>query len=169
MLIYKSRVFDLFSSSVNSRRAPFEYVGHPGSCSALILDQRDEVGLIAHHRLAIGHTLFELPTSILQRHQSVEETMTGALRLQIRLVLSASQLRHLTSLYSSPGHTSELVTLFFCRITSEQRKKTTELRWFNFGELNHLIHTREIIDMKTVAAITAYQAILWKGLGDEVL
>jgi ADP-ribose pyrophosphatase len=169
MLIHKSRVFDLYSENVNSRRAPFEYVGHRGSVAALLTDPDDEIGLLAHHRPAVGRTLFELPAGTLEPERGLEETMIAELREEAGFRASPEQLHRLTSLYASPGYTTELLTLFLVRVTREQRKRAENLRWFRLSDLNRLIHEQELIDMKTVAAITAYQAVLWKGPGDEIL
>ena len=172
MLIYKSRVFDLHSTNVSSRRAPFEYLGHAGSCAALLIyenEESSEVGLLAHHRPAIGHTLFELPSSVLKNEITIEDVMKDELRDALGMQVATRQLNRLTALYSSPGYSSELVTIFLVLLTQVQRLSADSLRWFPLLELNSLIATQEIIDMKTVAAITAYQAILWKGQDDEVL
>lgn len=169
MLIYRSRVFDLYTTSVSSRRVPFEYIGHRGSCAALIVDPNAEIGLIAHHRPAIGRTLFELPAGTLDFEHSIEDIMMAELKEEARLTVSPNQLKRLTSLYTTPGYSSELLTIFLVHVTQLQRKRCETLRWFELTELNRLIHEQELIDMKTVAAITAYQAVLWKGNGDEVL
>ncbi len=169
MLIYKSRVFDLYSINVSSRRAPFEYLGHQGSCAALIVDADNEVGLLAHHRPAIGHTLFELPARILVPGRAIEEVMRDELREEAGLLIAPTQLTRLTSLYTAPGYSSELLTIFLLGLSKAQRQSADALRWFPLLELNRLIQAQEIVDMKTVAAVTAYQAVLWKGEGDEVL
>lgn len=169
MLIYKSRVFDLYSTNTSSRRPPFEYVGHRGSCAALILDQSDNVGLLAHHREAVGRTLFELPAGTLDLKKPTEEIMRQELKEEAGLEVEPDQLSYLTMLYTSPGYSSEALALYFVRITPEQRKKSDGLRWFSLPEVNQLIQRGELSDMKTVAAISAYQAILWKGTGDEIL
>lgn len=169
MLIYRSRVFDLYSTDLSSRRAPFEYLGHRGSCAALVVDAIDEVGLIAHHRPAIGRTLFELPTATLDATRTPKDIMIEELRSEASVRVAPSQLERLTSLYVSPGYSSELLTLFFVRLTHEQRHRSDTMRWFTFNDLNRLIHEQQVCDLKTVAAITAYQAVLWKGSRDEIL
>ncbi|MBI3557565.1 MAG: NUDIX hydrolase [Deltaproteobacteria bacterium] len=172
MLIYKSRVFDLYCMDMSSRHTPFEYVGHHGSCAALVLDKSDEnneVGLLAHHRPAIGRTLFELPARTLVPGRAIEDVMRNELYENTGLPIVARQLSKLTALYTSPGYSSELLTIFLVQLTRQQRQAADALRWFSLPELNRLILNQEIIDLKTVAAITAYQAVLWKGEGDEVL
>lgn len=169
MLIYKTRVFDLYSTNVSSRRMPFEYVGHRGSCATLIVDENDHVGLLPHHRPAIGRTLFELPAGTIDYDRPIEDIMAAELKEETGLRVRPDELKRLTSLYSSPGYSSELVTIFFLRVTNDQRKANETLRWFDLAEINKLIFEGELVDMKTVAAITSYQAIVWKGTGDEIL
>jgi ADP-ribose pyrophosphatase len=169
MLIHKSRVFDVYTSNVSSRRPPFEYVGHRGSCAALPVGPDDQIGLLAHHRPAVGRTLFEIPAGTVEYDRSLEELMIREMREETGMTIDATQMQRLTSLYPSPGYTSELLTLFLIRLTRAQRAACETLRWFSLTELNRLIFDGELADMKTVVAITAYQSILWKGEGDEIL
>src|SRR5689334_3130072 len=122
MLIYKSRVFDLYSNNVSSRRPPFEYIGHRGSCAALIVDPQDQIGLLAHHRPAIGRALFELPAGTLNYEAPVEEIMRREIKEETGIETEPHQLHRLISLYTSPGYTTELLTLFLVRITETQRR-----------------------------------------------
>lgn len=162
MLIYRSRVFDLYTTSTASQRVPFEYVSHRGSCAALVLDPSDAVGLLPHHRPAIGKTLYELPAGTLDYDASIEDIMTKELREETGIVIRPDQLYRLTTLYATPGYSSEQITLFAVHITAAQRKGTDALRWFEIPELNELIRRCEIADMKTVAAICSFQSIMWQ-------
>lgn len=161
MLIYRSRVFDLYSNSISSRQAPLEYVGHKGSCGALLLDSKQNIGLLAHHRPAIGKTLFELPAGTIDLQRPVEEIMVKELKEEANLTIPVTQLQRLTGLYPSPGYTSEMINLYLVHITTEQKKACENLRWFSFEELQELIRKEEIVDMKTVAAIATYGLKLW--------
>lgn len=162
MLIHRSRVFDLYTTSTSAQRAPFEYVVHRGSCAALIVDPTEAIGLLPHHRPAVGKTLFELPAGTLDYEASIEDIMTNELREEAGLTVREDQMRRLTSLFTSPGYTSEQLTLFLVRITAAQRKAIDALRWFAMPELMELIRSGDITDMKTVAAICAYQSIFLK-------
>jgi ADP-ribose pyrophosphatase len=162
MLIYRSRVFDLYTTNVASRQFPLEYVAHKGSCAVLLLDPDEHVGLIAHHRPAIGRTLFELPMGTLDRQQSTDDLMSLVIKDEVGLHLPATRLRRITSVYPAPGYSSELLSIYVAQITAVQRKIIGDnLRWFHLRELNHLIRTEELVDLKTVMAVTAYQAIAW--------
>ena len=162
MLIHRSRVFDLYTTSVNSRRAPFEYVSHRGSCAAILLDPNDTIGLIAHDRPAIGKTLFELPAGTLDYEAPLETIMVNELKQETGLIVRQDQLQRLSSFYTSPGYTSELLTLFLVHVTKEQRKQSDALRWFAIPELFELIRKGDISDMKTAVAITSFQTVFWQ-------
>jgi ADP-ribose pyrophosphatase len=162
MLIHRTRVFDLYTTSTSAPRAPFEYIVHRGSCAALLLDPTESVGLLPHHREAIGKTLYEVPAGTLDYDASIEDIMTSEVREETGITVRDDQLRRLTSLFASPGYTSELLTLFVVKVTAAQRKATDALRWFTIPELLELIRDGEITDMKTVAAICSYQAIFSK-------
>lgn len=167
MLIHRSRVFDLYSNNVSSRRAPFEYVTHRGSCATLLLDPSDSIGLIPHDRPAIGKTIYELPAGTLDYEASIESIMVNELKEETGIVLRENQLQRLTSFYTSPGYTSELLTLFLAYVTKEQRKRADSLRWFALPELLELIRKGDICDMKTVAAVTSFQTVFWKAPENE--
>jgi ADP-ribose pyrophosphatase YjhB (NUDIX family) len=160
MLIYRSRVFDLYTSSVNARQFPLEYVGHKGSCAALVINASDEIGLIPHHRPAIGRTLFELPTATLDLQKTAEDTIKHELQKETGLQVQAGQLQRLTSAFSSPGHTTEAVTLFLVRLKPQQAMRTDSLRWFAHKELENLVRKEELVDLKTIAAIGSYK--IWQ-------
>lgn len=122
----------------------------------MLVDKSNNIGLLAHHRPAIGKTLFELPAGTLDLKRPIEEIMAKELKEEAGLHVPLTQMQRMTSLYPSPGYTSELITLFLVRLTLEQKKNADSLRWFSLEELAELISSEEIIDMKTVAAVATY-------------
>ena len=86
---------------------------HPGAVVVLAIDDQERVCCLAQYRHPAGRRFVELPAGLCD--EPGEEPLTVAQReLKEEAGLRAGTWTHLTSTYSSPGLSSELMHYFLC-------------------------------------------------------
>ncbi|MCH4250169.1 MAG: NUDIX hydrolase [Microbacteriaceae bacterium] len=84
---------------------------HPGSVAILALDEQDRVGLVNQYRHPVARRLWELPAGLLDvPGESPRQAAARELREEIDR--TADSWEPLTSYYSSPGGSDELLQIF---------------------------------------------------------
>ena len=145
-----------------------EMVRHPGA-SAVIpfldpIDSKDpRVILIRQYRWAAEDVMWEIPAGTLDMGESPERCAHRELREEAGV--SATELRHLTTIYTTPGFTDELIHLYAATgLTSsataheaDEFIETHEIRW---SEIGRMIRDRRIRDAKTISALMWVQCFL---------
>jgi len=86
-----------------------EIVEHPGSVVIVPVTVADEVILIRQFRHATGRTLLELPAGLIDPGEEILETARRELLEETGYV--AGTLRHLTTVYVSPGYSEERTSI----------------------------------------------------------
>ena len=138
-----------------------EMVRHPGAAAIVpLLSEIDgpdpEVLLIRQYRYAARGVIWEIPAGVLEpgeepeacaRRELLEET--GA---------SASEVRHLTTIYTTPGFTDERIHLFLATgiqiaQPDHQPDEHIEVAARPMSSALEMIRDGEIVDSKTIAGL----------------
>ncbi len=93
----------------SGRETVREIVEHPGSVVIVPVTVDDEVILIRQFRHATGRTLLELPAGLIDPGEEILETARRELHEETGYV--AETLRHLTTVYVSPGYSEERTSI----------------------------------------------------------
>lgn len=114
--IFKGKVIKVQVDTVrlpDGNTAKREVVKHPGAVVVLPLTDKKEVVLVQQYRHATGEILLELPAG---KRDMGEDPLTCARReLEEETGFRASQLRVLSSFYTSPGFCDELIYLVLAK------------------------------------------------------
>jgi ADP-ribose pyrophosphatase len=98
--------------------APRDVVEHPGAVAVVALDDTDRVLLIRQYRHPVGHLLWEIPAGL--RDEPREPVLgTGERELREETGYAARTWHVLTDCYTSPGISTERVTVFLARDLAE--------------------------------------------------
>jgi ADP-ribose pyrophosphatase len=138
-----------------------EMVRHPGA-SAVIPFLDDPVSpdpriiLIHQYRYAAEGELWEIPAGTLDPGETPDRCASRELREEAGC--KASKLRHLTTIYTTPGFTDERIHLYaatdLSRVPAAREAdefiETHEVRW---SEVGRMIRRGEIRDSKTLCAL----------------
>lgn len=89
----------------SGRKSVREIVEHPGSAVIVPVTRERQVLLIRQYRYATGRYLLELPAGLIDPGEHVMET--AARELKEETGYEADSLRHLTTIYVSPGYSQE--------------------------------------------------------------
>lgn len=143
---------------------------HPGACIILAVDDEQRVLCLRQYRHAAQRRFLELPAGLID--QAGEDPVDVARReLREEAGLEAAQWTHLTSTYSSPGISAEVMHFYLARdlatadrgdFVLEHEEADMETLWVAFADLRAAVLAGEVGDAPVVLAVLLAQA---RGLG----
>ncbi|GAA1975786.1 NUDIX hydrolase [Nocardioides panacihumi] len=119
---------DLVTSPSHPGGEPFRrlVLEHPGAAVVLAVDDDEQVVVVSQYRHAARRRFVELPAGLCD--SDGEDPLEVARReLREEALLAATEWTHLTSAYSSPGISAELIHYYLARGLSEADRGDFEL------------------------------------------
>jgi len=115
-VVYRGRVWDLARDRVDlgESRVVREFVAHPGAVAVIALDDDDRVLLLSQYRHPVGRVLWEPPAGLLDV-PGENPVHAAARELAEEADLVAGSWWRLVTFFSSPGGSSEQITVFLAR------------------------------------------------------
>lgn len=173
--IYSGRIVSLDVDTVqfpNGNVGELEMLRHPGASAVLpFLDPVDDpdprVLLIRQYRHATGDFLWEIPAG---RRDGDEAPETTARReLQEETGYTASHVERLTSIWTTPGFTDEVIHLFLASGLTQgasalEADEVLDLHPTPWSKVLEMVHNGTITDTKSLNAILFVQSFLRKRL-----
>ncbi|MCW2796971.1 NUDIX hydrolase [Nocardioides sp.] len=147
---------------------PFErlVLEHPGAVIVLAVDAEERVFCLSQYRHPAGRRFIEIPAGLCDAHG--EDPLEVARReLREEAQLEAGDWTHLTSTYSSPGISNELMHVYLARDLREAGRGDFELAheeadmtafWVPYDELLAAVLDGRVGDAPLVIAILVAQA-----------
>jgi ADP-ribose pyrophosphatase len=123
--IYQGRIINVVVDEVelpDGRQSKREVVRHPGAVGILAIDDDDRIVMLRQYRYAAGEVLLEIPAGKLEPGEDPE--VCGPRELAEEAGLAAEQWTLLTTYYSSPGFSDELIHLYLAEGLSESTPET---------------------------------------------
>ena len=160
--IYKGKIVNLRCDDAelpDGNPCTREVVEHPGGASVLcILDGK--VALVRQYRYAYGEELLEIPAGKLNAGEDPKKA--AARELEEETGLCASDLKHLLTLYPTPGYTNEKIYIYEAVGLKEGCQHLDEDEFLSvvflpLEEALQKIECGEICDAKTIAALLLYK------------
>jgi len=163
--VFQGRVFTVQIETVSLPKGgelKAEIIRHPGSVVIVPVTAQDEIVLVWQYRPAIGRWAWELPAGSLKPGEDVEHAARRECQEEIGQV--ASRLERLGSFFPTPGYCDELMTFF--RATGlrapgagdeeahQDEDEDIETRAFARDQLQKMISSGEIIDLKTIGGLS---------------
>ena len=167
--IFKGQIVDLGLETVqispDKPPATLEIVRHPGGAAVVAIDDTDQVCLLKQYRHAVGQWLWELPAGKIDDGEPPEQTIVRELREEAGCV--AAQWDKLGEMVSSPGILDERLHLYLARDLSavgieHELHEYIEIHWIDFNQAMNMIYSGELIDAKSIAALTRAKHVLRK-------
>ena len=120
--IYKARVFDVFSATVNESGKEYhrEVIRHPGSAVIVPVFADKTVGMVKQFRLAADKYLLELPAGTLDQGESPREAAFREVEEEIGY--RAEEMEKLTEFYVSPGFLDEKMHVYLATKMTESEQ-----------------------------------------------
>lgn len=163
--VFQGRIFTVTVESITLPRGHHldaEVIRHPGSVVLVPVTDDSDIILVQQYRHPIGRSAWELPAGTLKEG---EDRRAGALReCQEEIGLIPAELELIGSLFPTPGYCDEEMHFFRAAGLRQPRTGDTqahqdedediETKAFAPAAIRRMIASGEIIDMKTVAALT---------------
>jgi ADP-ribose pyrophosphatase len=151
--------------SVNSHeRFGRVVVEHPGAVVVLALDEDDRALVLRQYRHPIGTRMVELPAGLLD--VPGEDPLVAAQReLLEEAGLQAGSWIHLSTMYTSPGISSELIEIYLAQglrhvdrggFEPAHEEADMTAHWVPFGELVQAVLERRLTDGPLAVAVLAH-------------
>ena len=134
-----------------------EVVHHPGGVGVLPLDEDGNVYMVRQYRYPVGAPVLEIPPGKIDHHD--EHIATARRELSEETGFSADEYIDLGCCYTSPGYTDEIIHVYLARGLHKGKSHLDEGEFLNveklpFAELFGMVMRNEIIDAKTVIAVS---------------
>ncbi len=147
---FHGRVFDVVTDDVvmpDGGTAARDYIRHGGAVSVVAVDGEERAVLVRQYRHATRDVLWELPAGLLDAAD--EEPMAAAAReLAEEAGLVAARWEPLFTVYTSPGYSTERISLFLARDLSPVGDEFAFTREFEEAELTvHRIPLADAVAM----------------------
>jgi ADP-ribose pyrophosphatase len=160
--VYDGKVFDVDRDKVrmpNGRAVTVDVVRHSKSVVLVPVPEPGHVILIRQYRYPVNAFLWELPAGSVDEGESPEQAARRECHEEIGKV-PATVVR-LAALYPTPGYCDEEM-IFFRLSTLEEPTEAAaldedediEAKVFELREAREMVRRGEIVDMKTVVALT---------------
>lgn len=157
--IYKGRVLTLNVETVqlpNGTATDLEVVRHPGAAAVVPVTDDGRIVLIRQFRHAAGGYLYEIPAGKL--HPGEDPRDCAARELEEEIGLRAGSLEPMTSIFTAPGFTDEVIHIFLGTglVPGRQqldRDEVLEIVEVSLEKALAMIQDKTIRDAKTIVGL----------------
>lgn len=142
----------------NGKNATRDVVVHPGASVVVPVNENGDVYLVRQFRTPIGKSTLELPAGKLDAGE--EPRVCAERELFEETGLTASNVKHLFSIHSTPGFCNEVLHMYLATGLVKGMAQTDDdefltVEKFNIKDLPKMIYNGEITDAKTIIGIFA--------------
>ena len=158
-LLLNSRTFDVRRDTIlleNNQTIERDIIAHFPVAVVLPFQSPDQFYLVKQYRAPIDSFLLEAPAGM---SEPEENPLEGAKReLSEETGFTAKEWIALSSAYSAPGFTDELLHFFIAKDltqgpTHPDEDEFIELRSFSISQIDELIYSQKIRDIKTLLCL----------------
>src|SRR5215471_15507455 len=160
--VFRGKVFNVDRDRVrmpNGRELTVDVVRHSKSVVLVPMPEPGRVTLVRQYRYPVNASLWELPAGSVDEGETPEQAARRECHEEIGLV--PSTVVRLQALYPTPGYCDEEM-IFFRASGLEQpteqahvdEDEDIEAKTFELREAREMVRRGEIVDMKTVVALT---------------
>lgn len=163
--IFSGNVIRLFLEDVelpNGKTSKREIVKHPGAVAILAITDENKIVMVEQYRKALERTIIEIPAGKLEKGE--EPAACARRELEEETGYGCGSLEWLTSFYTSPGFSDEIVHIYMAKGLEkiENSASLDEDEFVNIEEMTleealQSIKEQKIYDAKTVFAVQYMQ------------
>ncbi|HEU5138357.1 MAG TPA: NUDIX hydrolase [Bacillales bacterium] len=161
--IYKGKIIDVQLDQVelpDGQTSSRELVYHPGAVAVLAVTPEGRLLMVRQYRKPLERSLVEIPAGKLENGEAPESCARR--ELEEETGYRSDSLQYVTSFYTSPGFSDEIVHLYFSNQLEKGEQKTdddefVELMEVTLEEAKELMRQKEIYDAKTAYAVQYLQ------------
>lgn len=157
--VYNGVLLHVFSDEVrlpNGHASVREWIKHPGAAAVVPLFENGDTMLIKQFRYPLGKVFYEVPAGKIDQGEMPEETAGRELKEETGLLYN--ELISLGEYHPSIGYSDEVIHLYVACGIKQFEKQMDEDEFLiterlSFEQAIKMVHTGEITDGKTIAAL----------------
>lgn len=160
--VYRGRKFNVkagYTTLPNGVKTFREIVEYRGAVAIIPLLEDDKIVLVRQYRPTIGRWIYEIPAGTLEEGEDPESCAKR--ELEEETGYTTRVLEELTSFYTSPGYSTELLTVYLAKGLKPGKQALEKGELLNveiipLDRVVEMIFEKEIVDGKTIASILYY-------------
>ncbi|MEE1154034.1 MAG: NUDIX hydrolase [Acutalibacteraceae bacterium] len=168
--IFNGRVLNVFLDKIelpDGSKSTREIVKHPGAVCVACINDKNEIYFVRQYRYPYHKVVLELPAGKLEKDSTPLEN--GIRELKEEVGVTGKDYKFLGELYPSPGYTSEIIYMYFCRVDTVGEACLDEGEFLNVEAIHidkavEMVLNNEIPDSKTQTAVLKTAMLLKNGV-----
>lgn len=164
--IFQGKIIDVDVELVelpNGETSTREVVHHQGAVCCLAINDQDQCLLVNQWREPIKRTSIEIPAG---KVDDRDDSLLNAMKRELNeeTGYQADYIEQLLTFYSTVGFSDEKLTLFYCdslKIVDDKLPQDDDeflqQMWVSLPEAKQMILDEQIVDLKTIYAITYWE------------
>lgn len=163
-LIYEGKNISLIKEEIitpGGHKSFRDIVRHKGACAILAIAE-GKIIFIKQYRKALNKVIYELPAGCLEKGEDIY--LCAGRELNEETGYDADKLTLLSSVYTTPGFSDEIIHLFYTQNAKKAEVKQEadideyiDVFLFDEDEVEKMILSSEIVDCKSISAFYLYK------------
>jgi ADP-ribose pyrophosphatase len=112
-VVFDGKLLKVYCDKVelpNGKEASREFIKHPGAVAVVPITEDGKIVLVRQYRYPIGKTILEVPAGKLDKGEHPDDCVVRELKEETGYI--ANNIKKLTSIYTTPGFTDEVIHLY---------------------------------------------------------
>jgi len=140
----------------NGKQALREFIRHPGAVAVVPVTQDGNIVLVRQYRYPVGKTILEIPAGKLDKGEHPDDCARRELEEETGYI--ANRIRKLSSIYTTPGFTDEVIHLYIADDLTLAKQRPDEdefldVEVYSKQQIKVMIHDGIITDAKSMLAL----------------
>lgn len=158
-VVFEGKLLKVFSDKVelpNGTEASREFIKHPGAVAVVPITPEGKIVLVRQFRYPVGKVMLEIPAGKLDYGEHPDACALRELEEETGFI--AKNIKKLTSIYTTPGFTDEIIHLYIADQLSVSKQRLDEdefldVELYTKEEIKTMIADGTINDAKSMLAL----------------
>lgn len=158
-VVYDGNLLTVYCDKVelpNGKEAGREFIRHPGAVAVVPVTQEGNIVLVRQYRYPVGRTMLEVPAGKLDKGEHPDECARRELEEETGYV--AHTIKRLSSIYTTPGFTDEVIHLYIAESLTLAKQRPDEdefldVEVYTKEQIRIMINDGTINDAKSMLAL----------------
>lgn len=163
-LIFEGKVLKLKYDKVllpNGAEASREYIEHPGAVAIVPVANDGRIVLVKQYRYPVGKVMLEIPAGKLDKGEHPDDCAKRELAEETGCI--AEELTKLTSIYTTPGFTNEIIHVYVAKKLTMAEQHPDEDEFIDF-ELYSPLQIKKMIKDGTIGDAKSLVGLFMAGI-----
>ena len=157
--VFEGKLLTVYCDKVelpNGKEASREFIRHPGAVAVVPITHDGKVVLVRQYRYPLGKTVLEVPAGKLDTGEEPDDCVLRELEEETGYI--AQRIRKLSSIYTTPGFTDEVIHLYIAdQLTLAKQcpdeDEFLDVEVYTKEEIKAMIEDGTINDAKSMLAL----------------